>query len=295
MPETCYRHPNRETGVSCSNCGRPICPECMTSTPVGMRCPECARQRTPVRTAATLGTSGGVPIATYVLIGLNAIAFLGEMFAGGGGSGSVEAGQNLTGDGGLCGNAIADGGFCGVEPQDGGEPFRIITGAFLHAGPLHLLLNMFALYVLGTLIEPAIGTLRFVAIYFVALLAGSLGALLATDPNQVTVGASGAIFGLMGAAFVIARYRGMQEIQSQIGLFVVLNLVFTFAVPGISIGGHIGGLIGGAIAALIVEQIGKRMKGSNRIALEAAALILIAVFSVAGALWAAGEPSAVIG
>jgi membrane associated rhomboid family serine protease len=295
VPETCYRHPNRETGVSCSNCGRPICPECMTSTPVGMRCPECARQRTPVRTAATLGISGGAPIATYVLIGLNAIVFLAEMFAGGGGSGTVEAGQHLTGDGGLCGNAIADGGFCGVEPQEGGEPFRIVTGAFLHAGPLHLLLNMFALYVLGTLIEPAIGTLRFLAIYFVALLAGSFGALLATNPNEVTVGASGAIFGLMGAAFVIARYRGMQEIQSQIGLFVVLNLVFTFAVPGISIGGHIGGLIGGAIAALVVEQVGKRVKGGNRIVLEAAALLLIAVFSVVGALWAAGEPTAVIG
>ena len=267
----------------------------MTSTSVGMRCPECARQRTAVRTAATLGMRGGAPIATYVLIGLNAIAFLGEMFAGGGGSGTVEAGQHLTGDGGLCGNAIADGGFCGAEPQEGGEPFRIITGAFLHAGPLHLLLNMFALYVLGTLIEPAIGTLRFVAIYFVALLAGSFGALLATNPNEVTVGASGAIFGLMGAAFVIARYRGMQEIQSQIGLFVVLNLVFTFAVPGISIGGHIGGLIGGALAALLIEQIGKHVKGSNRIVLEAAALILIVVFSVVGALWAAGEPTAVIG
>jgi membrane associated rhomboid family serine protease len=209
VAETCYRHPNRETGVSCSNCGRPICPECMTSTPVGMRCPECAQQKTPVRTAANLGLSGGTPIATYVLIGLNAVVFLAEMFGGGAGSGSVEAGQNLTGEGGLCGNAIADGGFCGVEPQEGGEPFRIITGAFLHAGPLHLLLNMYALYILGTLIEPAIGTLRFVAIYFVALLVGSFGALAATDPNQVTVGASGAIFGLMGAAFVIARYRGM--------------------------------------------------------------------------------------
>jgi membrane associated rhomboid family serine protease len=293
VAETCYRHPNRETGVSCSNCGRPICPECMTSTPVGMRCPECAHERTKVRTAATLSGAGATPIATYVLIGLNAVVFLAEMF--GGGTGSVEAGQNLTGEGGLCGNAIADGGFCGVEPQGGGEPFRIITGAFLHAGPLHLLLNMYALYILGTLIEPAIGTLRFVAIYFVALLAGSFGALAATDPNQVTVGASGAIFGLMGAAFVIARYRGMQEIQAQIGLFVVLNLVFTFAVPGISIGGHIGGLIGGALAALLVEQIGRRMEGTNRIVLEVAALLLIGVFSVVGALWAAGEPSAVIG
>jgi membrane associated rhomboid family serine protease len=295
VAETCYRHPNRETGVSCSNCGRPICPECMTSTPVGMRCPECAKQRTPVRTAATVGMGGGQPIATYVLIGLNAIVFLAEMLGGGGGSSSVEAGQNLTGDGGLCGNAIADGGFCGIEPQQGGEPFRIITGAFLHAGPFHLLLNMFALYVLGTLIEPAIGTLRFVGIYFAALLLGSFGALLATDPNQVTVGASGAIFGLMGAAFVIARNRGMQEIQSQIGLFVVLNLVFTFAVPGISIGGHIGGLIGGALAALLLEQIARRSQGRHRIVLEVAALAAIVVASIAGSLWAAGQASAVIG
>ena len=223
--------------------------------------PECARQRTPVRTATTLGVSGGAPIATYVLIGLNAIVFLAEMLGGGGGSGTVEAGQQRPDRGrGLCGNAIADGRLLRHRAPAGGEPFRS-SQAHPHAGPLHLLLlNMFALYVLGTLIEPAIGTLRFVAIYFVALLVGSFGALLATDPNQVTVGASGAIFGLMGAAFVIARYRGMQEIQSQIGLFVVLNLVFTFAVPGISIGGHIGGLIGGALAALLVEQIGKRVK-----------------------------------
>lgn len=238
---------------------------------------------------------GGEPIATYALIGLNVIAFLAEMLGGGGGSGAVEAGQRLSGDGGLCGNAIADGGFCGVVPQEGGEPFRIITGAFLHAGPLHLLLNMFALYILGTLIEPAIGTARFLGIYFVALLAGSFGALLATNPNEVTVGASGAIFGLMGAAFVIARYRGMREIQSQIGLFVVLNLVFTFAVPGISIGGHIGGLIGGALAALLVEQLERRLEGSRKLAVELIALGLIAVLSAAGALWAAGQSSAVIG
>ena len=105
----------------------------MTSTPVGMRCPECARQRTPHRTAATLGVSGGAPIATYVLIGLNAIVFLAEMLGGGGGSGTVEATPDRGR--GLCGNAIADGGFCGIEPQQGGEPFRIVTGAFPHAAP----------------------------------------------------------------------------------------------------------------------------------------------------------------
>ena len=295
MAEHCYRHPNRETGVSCSNCGRPICPECMTSTPVGMRCPDCARQRTKVQVGAAIGSRGGEPIATYALLALNVIVFLAEIMGGGGGAASVEGGGNLIGDGGLCANAIDDGGICGNQLSGGGEVFRIITGAFLHAGPFHLLLNMFALYILGTLIEPIIGTARFVGIYFAALLAGSLGALLMSSPNEVTVGASGAIFGLMAAAFVIARHRGIDQIASQIGLFVVLNLVFTFSVPGISVGGHLGGLVGGAIAAFLLEQIAKRFKGSTRPVLEIAAVLLVVVLSIAGALWAAGQSSQVIG
>jgi membrane associated rhomboid family serine protease len=300
VAEHCYRHPNRETGVSCSNCERPICPECMTSTPVGMRCPECARQRTRVATAATIGSRGGEPIATYALLGLNVIVFLAEILSGGGGAASVEGGGSLLLDGGTCGNAVSDGGPCairgvGVVVSDGGELFRLITGGFLHAGPLHILLNMFALYIVGTLIEPIIGTARFLGIYFAALLLGSFGALLMTDPTQITVGASGAVYGLMGAAFVIARHRGIDQIASQIGLFVVLNLVFTFSVPGISIGGHIGGLVGGAVAALLLEQIPKRIRGSARVPAEIAAIVVIVGLSIAGALWAAGQSSQVIG
>jgi membrane associated rhomboid family serine protease len=266
----------------------------MTSTPVGMRCPECARQRTKVRTAANITGGGGEPIATYVLIAINAIVFVAEIM-GGGGAASLDGGGNLISDGGLCGNAIADGGFCGSQPSTGGEVFRIISGAFLHAGPLHLLLNMFALYVLGTLIEPVIGTARFLGIYFAALLAGSAGALLATDPNEVTVGASGAIFGLMAAAFVIARQRGLDQVASQIGLFVIINIVFTFSVPGISIGGHLGGLIGGAIAALALERLAGHVRGRHRVALEVVAIAVVAVVSAGLALWAAGQTSAVIG
>lgn len=282
--QTCYRHPNRETGVSCANCGRPICPECMTSTPVGMRCPECARDRTRVRVGAG-AFEGGAAYATYALLALNVIVFLGEVMAGGGGTTSVEGGGDLISDAGLCGNAIdSDGGICGNQPNEGGEVFRIVTGAFLHAGPLHLLMNMFALYILGTLLEPAIGTVRFLGIYFAALFAGSFGALLLSDPNEVTVGASGAIFGLMGAAFVIARDRGGEQVASQIGLFVVLNLIFTFSVPGISIGGHIGGLIGGALAALLLNYTLRRTTGGARLAVEVAGILLIAVASVVGAL-----------
>src|SRR5207247_2892723 len=131
--ETCYRHPARETGVSCSNCGRPICPDCMTPTPVGMRCPECARERTRVR----VGVFGrGTMPATYVLIALNVVAFLAELGAGSGGlQGSGPAIDNFS----VFGPKIAD-----------GEWYRIVTGAFLHAGLIHIAFNMYALYILGT-------------------------------------------------------------------------------------------------------------------------------------------------
>ena len=121
--QTCYRHPDRETGVSCSNCGRPICPECMTSTSVGMRCPECAKQRTKVRSGAGALTGAHTPYATYALIGINVIVFLAEILGGG----SVTNGK-LINDGGIFGPAIAD-----------GDVYRIVTGGFLHVSLIHLL------------------------------------------------------------------------------------------------------------------------------------------------------------
>ncbi len=273
---TCYRHPDRETSVACSNCDRPICPDCMTSTPVGMRCPECARDRTQVRRVSASGFGQGAEPATYVLIGLNVIAFVGEILAGGGAA-SLDGGGSLINDGGL--NAFAI--------DQGGEFWRIVTSGFLHAGPLHLLLNMFALYILGSLLEPAVGTARFVGIYFVSLLAGSCGALI-LDPNELTVGASGAVFGLMSAAFVMARRRGMEDLASQIGIYVVINLVFTFSVPNISVGGHVGGLIGGAVAALVVGFF-ERSRMPNRLPIEIAVMVLLAGVAVAGCLAAAAS------
>jgi membrane associated rhomboid family serine protease len=133
-----------------------------------------------------------------------------------------------------------------------GEVYRLVTAGFLHAGFFHLLVNMYSLYILGTLVEPAVGRARYLLIYFVALLAGSFGALLLT-PNSPTVGASGAIFGLMGAGVIIMRNRGIDPMQSGLPLWIGINLVFSFAVPGISIGGHIGGLIGGALAAAALD------------------------------------------
>ena len=244
--ETCYRHPNRETGVRCSNCDRPICPDCMTTTPVGMRCPECARQRTKVR---TVRSGSDEPTLTYVLIGINVLVGIGAVLGGASASGGSIGGSTLVTEGGLSGFTIEQ-----------GEYYRLLTAGFLHAGFLHLFFNMFSLYILGGMLEPAIGRLRFATIYFVSLLAGSFGALV-VEPDALTVGASGAIFGLMGAAVVVMRRRGIPIMESGLGIWILLNLAITFA-PGfnISIGGHIGGLIGGAICALIMFGAGDRVR-----------------------------------
>ncbi len=240
---TCYRHPNHETAVSCSNCGRPICTDCMTATPVGMRCPECSRDRTKVRTLRSMSTD---PYATYVLIAINVLVFIG----------SSAAGSSFTGGGGG-GRAFQEGALVGVAVADG-QWWRLVTSAFLHSGILHILFNMYVLYWLGTMLEPALGRVRFLAVYFVSLLAGSFGALLLSSPTTATVGASGAVFGLMGAAFVLQRAQGIDTISSGIGPVILLNLGIGFLIPNISIGGHIGGLIGGALAGFVLDRLSRR-------------------------------------
>ena len=242
--ETCYRHPNRETGVRCSNCERPICPDCMTTTPVGMRCPECARQRTKTR---VIRSPSDEPTLTYILIGINVLVALGGILGGASATGGGIGGSSLLQDGAVSRAEIAD-----------GEYWRLVTAGFLHAGFFHLLFNMLSLYILGGLLEPAVGKLRFGLIYFVSLLAGSFGALM-LEPDAPTVGASGAIFGLMGATAVVMRNRGMSIMESGLGIWIVLNLVITFSVPNISVGGHIGGLIGGALTAFVLVELGDRV------------------------------------
>ncbi|HXV05964.1 MAG TPA: rhomboid family intramembrane serine protease [Solirubrobacterales bacterium] len=271
MAQTCYRHPNRETGVSCSSCGRPICPDCMTPTPVGMRCPECARQRTRVTRGVGEASLLHAAPATFVLIALNVAAFLAEIAGGGGGLGS--SGSSVIDNFGLRGDSVAN-----------GEWYRLVTGGFLHAGLLHIGFNMFALFILGRLLEPAIGTPRFVALYFASLFAGSFGAILLTDPAQVTVGASGAIFGIFGAAFVIARGRGLSAIASQLGFVLLINLAFTFGVRGISVGGHLGGLAAGLLCGFVVIAGERGRLGRNALAAELAAMVAVAVVSIVAAL-----------
>src|SRR5207248_6467270 len=137
------------------------------------------------------------------------------------------------------------------------EYWRIVTGGFLHAGLFHILVNMLSLYFVGSVLEPAVGSLNFAAIYIASLLAGSFGALL-FQPDVPTVGASGAIFGIFGALIVVARYRGISIWQSGLGFWLLLNLIFTFSFAGISIGGHIGGLIRGALGGVLVIGVAGR-------------------------------------
>lgn len=254
----------------------------MTPTSVGMRCPECAGEKTQVRRPAFGGAISGAFPATIALIAINAAVFILEILTG---PGNFSVFGNVYFDGALCGNAIGDGGTCGnVILSSGGEWWRVVTAGFLHAGLIHVALNMFVLYILGKVLEPSIGTPRFVAVYFVSLVAGSLGALLLSDPFQFTVGASGAIYGLFLATLLIARHRGFEQMVQQLGFYLVLNLVFTFSVSGISIGGHLGGLVGGAICALIVIGAERRVSGRQGLAAELALMGALGVASFVGAV-----------
>ena len=256
---TCYRHPSRETGVSCSNCGKPICPDCMTATPVGMRCPDCAGRKQRVQSMRSLHVD---PTVTYVLIAICVLLFLGS-----GGSLGGGGGNRVYADFALWGPLVAEGDY-----------WRLVTSGFMHSGILHLGFNMYVLYWLGTMLEPALGHLRFAALYLASLLAGSLGVML-LSPDSVTVGASGAVFGLMAAAFVMKHAQGINPMQSGLGPVILLNIGITFLVPNISIGGHLGGLVGGAIAALLMDRVAGRRVGAG-----VAACIAVGALATAGAI-----------
>jgi membrane associated rhomboid family serine protease len=243
----------------------------MTTTPVGMRCPECSKQRTRV---VRMRTTARTPRVTYGLIAVNAIAFL------------LERGQFGIGGGSVHGEVVEKGWLVRYPIAHEHEYWRLVTSGFLHAGLLHLFFNMYLLYVLGLMLEPALGSAKFAAIYFTALLAGSFGALFAT--GAPSLGASGAVFGLMGAAAVELRARRMSIMESGIGLLIIINLALSFTVAGISIGAHIGGLIGGTLAALAIRTADDR----HRSALGIAACAALCAVAVAGSLLVASSTSA---
>jgi membrane associated rhomboid family serine protease len=249
----------------------------MTPTPVGMRCPECARERTPVRTVRNLESA---PVITYALIAINVVVWIAEVAAAAGNA---------------AGGWLFQHGALAAPPIDNlGEYWRLVTGGFLHDyhlpfGILHIGFNMYILWYIGAQmgLERAIGAGRFLILYMTSLLCGSFGALLLT-PNTPTVGASGAIFGLMGAAVVVIRARGGDPWRSPVFGLLVLNLLLSFSWSGISIGGHLGGLIGGVLAALALIEVGERPRLA---ALGYAACVLLATAAVAGSIAVAASGS----
>jgi membrane associated rhomboid family serine protease len=242
---TCYRHPGRETAVSCSNCGRPICPDCMVYAPVGIKCPECAGQPTGAKAATRrLGRvgAGTGALVTKTLIGVNVAVFLISIAQG---SGGFQPAQSFINRWALNGFEVSQ-----------GEWYRLITSAFLHASVIHIAFNMLMLWWFGQALEGALGRARFLGVYFVSALAGSAGALLLSGEFVNTVGASGAVFGILGAGLVLER-RQVYVFGGGALFIVILNIAFSFAVANISIGGHLGGLAGGVLAMLALSVAGR--------------------------------------
>jgi membrane associated rhomboid family serine protease len=272
----CYRHPNRETFVSCSECGRPICAECMTPAPVGQRCPEHSGRPQGTRRVSSgirRGTFDGVgAICTKTLVAVNVVIYLITASQGGG---LNSPGGTLFNKWVLFGPAVAN-----------GDWWRLITSAFLHASVLHIAFNMYFLWFVGSAVEQALGRGRFLLIYFVSALAGSAGALVFT-PNTPTVGASGALFGLLGAALILERQRNFVLGGSALAL-IVINLILSFTLSNISVGGHIGGLIGGILCTLVLSKFGRGHAAYSPVGLWGiAGVVGVAVLSVVVALYAA--------
>lgn len=275
--QTCYRHPDRRAGVSCQRCNRPICPSCMVQASVGFQCPECARGGGQKVYNARNLPKVGQPIVTYVLVAINVGIYLLDVVLTK--NINTGAGSQLTDWGGLVARATYD----DFSPAGvaAGEWWRIVTGGFLHAGIIHLAMNMLALWIVGSQIEGALGRVNYLLLYVTSLLAGAF-AVLAFSPYSLTVGASGAIFGLFGVAFVYQRSLGINPWRSGIGGLIIINLIITFSIPGISWAGHLGGLVGGGLAALAVVWIEQNVR--SKWAAVGFCALLCAAFFVGGVL-----------
>ncbi|MEO3800064.1 rhomboid family intramembrane serine protease [Nonomuraea sp. B1E8] len=254
---TCYRHPDKETWVRCQRCERPICPDCMRDAAVGFQCPECvAEGNKGIRQAKS--TFGGsivrTPVVTYTILVINVLVF-----------GAQYLTEGVTGQLAMwpAGVALGD------------QYHRLLTAAFVHSGVFHILFNCWALYVIGPYLERAFGHARFVALYLISALGGSVLGLWIDPVTQPTVGASGAIFGLFGAVFVVGRKLNM-DVRG-IAVLIVINLVITFVFPNISWTGHIGGLITGSLLAGALAYAPKNNRTLWQVLAIGGALILLAV------------------
>lgn len=227
----CYRHPDREAYISCQRCERLICPECMREAAVGFQCPTCITEGAKtIRQPKTLagGTiSGNEGRVSLILIGINVAAYVAQLATDGRVGGVYERGA-------LRGLEVAD-----------GEYWRLLTSAFLHGSLLHLLFNMYALYLFGPFVERALGTTRFIAAYLTTAIVGSVFVYVLADPLTVTIGASGAVFGLFGMALLFLL-KAKQDVRTLLVLLAI-NAFISIAAPNISWEGHLGGFVAGIV------------------------------------------------
>lgn len=273
---TCYRHSDRQTYVRCARCNRFICPECMRDAAVGHQCADCvgeaARSVRPVTNAfGAQRPKTLTPVITYVLIGVNLLIFGLQMA-------SPDLDRALA----LWPPAVAD-----------GDTYRLLTSAFLHFGLTHIAFNMLALYFVGPPLELALGRVRFVALYLLSALGGSVLVYLLTF-NALTAGASGAVFGLFGATFVVGKRLNMDT--RSVLMIIGLNLAFTFVYPlftsqNISWQGHIGGLLTGAAVAAAFAYAPRQ----QRTVVQAGAAVAVLVLFVALVVWRTADLRVLMG
>lgn len=265
----CYRHPDRQSFILCQRCGRTVCPDCQTQAPVGVHCPECVRehrQSAPRRkpaivTAINRARRGEGTVVTYSIMGLTVLVYVLQLFSGG----AVTSALLYWG------------------PYTEMQPWRMLTAALVHSQNsfFHILFNMYALWIFGRMLEAMIGRWRFLALYVLSALGGSVAVLLLA-PMTAVVGASGAVFGLFGAFFVINRGLGGNSIQLVIVL--ALNLAIGFIVPGIAWQAHIGGIVVGAVVGFILMRTRRQSLARRQwllLAAVAAGLIVLTVVGLA--------------
>jgi membrane associated rhomboid family serine protease len=266
----CYRHPDRQSFILCQRCGRTICAECQTPAAVGVHCPECMREsrQSAPRTKPAVVTSvrrlaqPGTPIVTYAIMALCVLVFVAEV---------------LTGQ--LVGSSPIVSALLYYPPYTTIEPWRMLTSLVVHGSILHILFNMYSLFVLGPELERLVGRWRFGALFLLSGLGGSVAVLL-SSPGSAVIGASGAIFGLFGAYFVIARHLGGNS--RQLIIVIVINLVIGFIVPGIAWQAHVGGLLIGALVAFVLVRTRDRQKRGIQLLLLAGVFVLLIVATVVG-------------
>ena len=268
-PATCYRHPDREAYVRCVRCERRICPDCMIPASVGFQCPECVKAgNKDVRTARTIfgGRVTDDPgWVSKVLIAVNVVTYVLQQV-------SDEFTRRFYDIGAVPPPPFGD----PVIGVAAGEYYRLLTSAFLHGGVVHLLLNMYALYLFGPQLEAALGRLRFVALYVVSALGGSALSYAFAPPTQPSLGASGAVFGLLGAYLVVNRRLGRDN--TMVLMLLAINLAYGFLVPNIDWRAHLGGLVTGALVAASIAYAPAHRR--NLVQGAGIALTLLAVVAV---------------